>query len=90
MHETSQSCDRVHLGHLKKKIEKKTSKVEIFTKVKIQNIFRGKLSKFIFAYNKRAFFGGHFCVAHKQTDGQTDGKVGLQSCMSQLKNQNIF
>ena len=45
-YETSQSCARVHLGHLKKehlkKKSKKSSKVEIFTKVNIQNIFRGK------------------------------------------------
>ena len=40
-YETSQSCDRVHLGHLKKKIEKKMKKN---SKVENQNISYGRAS----------------------------------------------
>ena len=58
-------------------IWKKNFAVKIFSKVKL-----------ICSY-KKSFLLGHFCVTHSQTDSQThretDGKVGLQSCMSQLK-----
>ena len=46
-YETSQSCDRVHLGHLKKKLKKKNvfeKKLKKKSKVKNQNISYGRAS----------------------------------------------
>ena len=40
-YETSQSCDRVHLGHLKKHLKKKSKK---HSKVENQNISYGRAS----------------------------------------------
>ena len=50
-------------GTFEKQIEKKSSKVEIFTKVKL-----------IFAYNKRAFFWTFLRnrLTNRQTDSQTE------------------
>ena len=45
-YEMSQSCDRVHLGHLKKKLKKKNfeKKMKKNSKVENQNISYGRAS----------------------------------------------
>ena len=64
-------------------------KVKIFSKVEPDNIFRGKGFVLIIKSN----FLGHFSVTHRETEkqrnGETDRKVGLQSCLVAAKNEVI-
>ena len=57
-----------------------------------EKIYRGKLSKLSVSYFvliKKSSFLGHFCVTNSLTNRRTDGKVELQSCMSQLKTRKL-